>query len=245
MQRRDITWLVSGLILLGLLILGLILLLQRVQRQKRLISTQSGQLETMMKELHHRVKNNLQIVTSLLSLQGYRLQDQEAQEAIRLSQQRVQAMSFIHQRLYTSQESKFVNMEEYLTDLAVSLMTAYGFYRDTLDLQIHVTAKWLDVDKALPMGLIANEIITNALKYAYTEIENPALHIELATAPDSLLLTIRDNGIALNEKEWSATGGSFGKQLIASLCRQLNASQELRVDSGAVFTFTIPRDKAA
>lgn len=244
-QQKNIIYLTAGIVALILFLLALTFLLRRVQKQKSLITTQSDQLQTMMRELHHRVKNNLQIVTSLLSLQGYRLRDSEAQEAIRLSQQRVQAMSLIHQRLYTGKETKLVNMEEYLTDLAGSLITAYGYSTKTLALHLDIGNKWLDVDKALPLGLIANEIITNALKHAYHNVECPALDISLRTVGEKLTFTIRDNGGSLDTKEWSGAGGSFGKQLVATLCTQLNATQELALTGGTAFSFTLPHANAA
>jgi two-component sensor histidine kinase len=244
-QRKEILALVAGVVLLLLFLLGLFLLFGRVRRQHKLISRQSRQLEIMMKELHHRVKNNLQVVTSLLSLQSYRLKDEEALDAIRLSQQRVQAMSFIHQRLYAGEDTRMVNMEEYLRDLATSLITAYGYAAIDFDLQISVAGNWVDVDKALPMGLIANEIITNALKYAYTGSHRPALYIALSENKGHLTFSFKDNGGGWDEKQWQKAGSSFGKQLVASLCRQLNASEELTIAEGAAFVFTIPLEKAA
>lgn len=137
-------------------------------------------------------------------------------------------------------------MEEYLQDLARSLVMAYGYTDQDFDLQISVTKKWLDVDKALPMGLIANEIITNALKYAYTDNDHPSLHIELKEYNDKVQLILKDNGKGWDEKEWQQAGKkSFGKQLVASLCRQLNAIEELAIGEGAAFIFTIPLEKAA
>jgi len=244
-QEKNILFLTIGLLALMLFLIALALLLRRVHKQKDLITIQSSQLEVMMRELHHRVKNNLQIVTSLLSLQSYRLRDSEAQEAIRLSQQRVQAMSFIHQRLYAGTETKMVNMAEYLSDLANSLITAYGYSPKTLALHLDVSNKWLDVDKALPLGLIANEIVTNALKYAFSDVAHPALDISLTTTGDTLTLTIRDNGRSFDAAHWSGTGSSFGKQLISALCDQLNATQDITVTGGTAFIFIIPYTKAA
>lgn len=243
LQRKRIIVLVVGLSLVLLFSAGLFFLFRRVQRQKQLISEQSGQLEVMMRELHHRVKNNLQIISSLLSLQSYKLRDEEALEAIRLSQHRVQAMSFIHQRLYTADQSRMVNMQEYLEDLARSLVTAYGYSEHTLDLQIRVTRQWLDVDKALPLGLIANEVITNALKYAYGGERRPALCIEFVETREHLLFIVRDNGKGWDLQQWQQSSGSFGRQLVETLCRQLNATLQLNLKDGSVFTFTLPREK--
>jgi two-component sensor histidine kinase len=244
-QKEEILFLVSGIALLLLFLAGLFLLFRRVRRQKDLIARQSGELGIMMKELHHRVKNNLQVVTSLLSLQSYRLKDEEALDAIRLSRQRVQAMSFIHQRLYMGENSRSVDMEEYLSDLARSLIIAYGYVPEDFDLRLEVTGKWMDVDKALPLGLIANEIITNALKYAYTGHDRPSLHIRLTADKEGYLFLVKDNGCNWDEKQWLEANSSFGRQLVTSLCRQLNATEALTIDNGAIFTFIIPLEIAA
>ena len=219
----------------------------RVNAQKKIITSQSKKLQTMMKELHHRVKNNLQIVTSLLNLQAYRLNDDEAIAAIRQSRQRVHAMSLIHQRLYRTDVSAFVNMKEYLTDLAESLLSSYGYDRAGFDLQVSAQEELLDVDKLLLLGLIVNEIVTNALKYAYKDIASPSLHIDYAWREENIVLSITDNGKDWDGAKWQeegpdfGTGGSFGKQLVGNLCRQLKATQELTVGNGTRFTFIFPR----
>ena len=241
-QQKKIAVLIAGLVLLLLFSAGLFALFRRVRRQKQLITTQSGQMEVMMKELHHRVKNNLQIISSLLSLQSYRLKDEEALEAIRLSQQRVQAMSFIHQRLYTTDQVRMVNMKEYLNDLAQSLVTAYGYSEHTLDLDVQIARQWLDVDKALPLGLIANEITTNVLKHAFKGEQRPALSIGLADEGEHLLFTVKDNGREWDRRQWEQPGASFGRQLVETLCRQLKATQDLSYRNGSVFAFAIPKD---
>jgi two-component sensor histidine kinase len=244
-KNRQIRYLVGGLVLFGLLAGAMIWLYRRVNHQKHLITHQSQQMEVMMKELHHRVKNNLQIVSSLLSLQTYRMKDEESIAAIRESQQRVQAMSFIHQRLYKTDELTTVNVREYITDLTESLLASYGYDRGQFDLQITVENEMLDVDKALPIGLIVNEIVTNAFKYAYQNVKQPSLHITCTEKGNDINLTIKDNGTGLDEKIWKQSGGSFGKQLVTTLCRQLRAKQSLEVNNGTRFQFVIPKNMQA
>jgi len=244
-KNKEISYLGIGLALFALLAVTLLLLYRRVTKQKMLITQQSKQMETMMKELHHRVKNNLQIVSSLLSLQSYKLNDEEAIAAIRQSQQRVQAMSFIHQRLYKTEDLASVNIKEYITDLAESLMASYGYSHNNFDLKIFSDVELLDVDKALPLGLIINEIVTNAFKYAYKDVEQPLLQILLTGKENNLVLSIKDNGKEWNESNWKQEGGSFGRQLVSSLCRQLRARQELTMNNGTVFTFIIPAQMQA
>ena len=246
-RDRQILLLAAGLVAVFLIAGGLFWLYRRVTAQKKVITRQSQQLETMMKELHHRVKNNLQIVTSLLNLQAYRLNDDEAIAAIRQSQQRVYAMSLIHQRLYKTDASAFVNTKEYFTDLSESLLSSYGYDRDSFDLRVSAEEEWQDVDKVLVLGLIVNEIVTNAFKYAYKDIATPSLHIEYAGQGEHIALSITINGKDWNEDEWRQEGsplgkeGSFGRQLVTTLCGQLKATQQLTVGNGTRFTFIFPR----
>lgn len=234
-----------GLGIFVLLAIALVILYRRVQLQKRRIGLQSARLTTMMKELHHRVKNNLQIVSSLLSLQSYKTNDEKAVSAFRESQHRVQAMSLIHQRLYNTRNVMNVDMKEYLTDLARSLIASFGFRQEDFALRISVDKQRLDVDKALPIGLIVNEIITNAMKYAYTDVDSPQLFISLKEGNHHLVLTVRDNGSGMDLRSWKEETQSFGKQLINALSTQLRASQEVAVNNGTHFTLMIPTDTAA
>jgi len=246
-KNKQIFLLAAGLVAVFIIAGLLFWLYRRVNAQKKIITRQSKQLETMMKELHHRVKNNLQIVTSLLNLQTYRLNDDEAIDAIRQSQQRVHAMSLIHQRLYKTDLSAFVNMKEYFTDLCESLLSSYGFNRDRFDLRVSAQDELLDVDKVLLLGLIVNEIVTNALKYAYKGIASPSLYINYAGREENIILSITDNGKDWDGAQWRqegpdfGAGGSFGKQLVSTLCRQLKATQELTVGNSTRFTFIFPR----
>jgi two-component sensor histidine kinase len=240
-RNKQIVMLVAALAIFALLIAFMGWLYHRNRKQRQQITAQSKKLEIMMKELHHRVKNNLQIVSSLLSLQTYKVQDEEAVLVLKESQQRVQAMSFIHQRLYKTESLTAVNMKEYLTDLAESLVSSYGYNRDEFDLYISVEKEMLDIDKALPIGLIINELVTNSLKYAYSNIHRPSLYITLRQEEAKLVCSIKDNGIGIEEQQWKQKKNSFGKQLITALCKQLRAQQTLVVNAGTEFTITIPQ----
>jgi len=243
-QNRQIILLVTALVLFVAFAFCMILLYHRIKKQRQQIANQSKKLEVMMKELHHRVKNNLQIVSSLLSLQSYKVNDEEAVLVLKESQQRVQAMSFIHQRLYKTESLTVVNMKAYLTDLAESLVSSYGYNKDDFDLHLVVEKEMMDIDKALPIGLIINEIVTNALKYAYTNSNKPALHISLTEQENNIVCFIKDNGVGIDEQQWKKQKQSFGKQLITALCKQLRAQQNLVVNEGTGFTITIPKKAA-
>jgi two-component sensor histidine kinase/tetratricopeptide (TPR) repeat protein len=232
-------WLLAGVAgLLALLVAMFLLQNRRLQLQKKQIAEQSDRLQWMMKELHHRVKNNLQIVSSLLNLQSYRLKDEESISAIKESQLRVQAMSLMHQRLYQVEDVSMVNFKLYLDDLAETLMRAYGYGPDDFDLRIEVEEELLDVDTVMPMGLLVNEIITNSFKYAYKDVGRPSLTIHLGAGDKQLKLEIADNGPGMIESANNKNG--FGKKLISALTQQLKASYTLDVSKGTAYIFNIP-----
>lgn len=241
-QKTRLIWAsASGLIVVTLLLGTLFWLYQNIRQSRAKIQQQAEQLTLAMRELHHRVKNNLAIVSSLLKLQSNRLEDEKAVQAVRVGQQRVEAMSLIHQRLYRTDRVATVNMREYLTDLASSLMMAYGFQTDEFDLQIDIQEEELDVDVAMPLGLIVNELVTNAFKYAYATVQRPRLRIGLRNG-NGITLEVQDNGPGIEAADWQQLGprSSFGKRLITSLSEQLDGTLELVKQDGTLFRLHIP-----
>lgn len=210
-----------------------------VWQQNKKIRKQEGHLNYLMKELHHRVKNNLQIVSSLLNLQSARIDDPMAQKALTEGQHRIEAMSLIHQKLYQTKTTSRVNIQEFIAELSENLMHAYGYNADNFNLQLQIEVKELEADVAIPVGLILNEVVTNAFKYAYKNAADPALHITLQENGHKLQLTVADNGRELTEKAWRQSA-SFGRQLMQSLTQQLEGAMQLNCDAGSVFTFTFP-----
>jgi two-component sensor histidine kinase len=241
-QKTQLVWAsASGLIVVTLLLGTLFWLYQKIRRSRAQIQHQSEQLTLAMRELHHRIKNNLAIVSSLLKLQSNRLEDEKAVQAVRVGQQRVEAMSLIHQRLYQTDRVATVNMREYLADLASSLMLAYGYQADAFDLHIDMDEEELDVDVAMPLGLIVNELVTNAFKYAYANVQRPSLRIGLRNG-NGITLEVQDNGPGIETADWQQTGhrSSFGKRLIVSLSEQLDGRFELIKHNGTLFRLHIP-----
>ncbi|WP_040006385.1 sensor histidine kinase [Fibrisoma limi] len=234
-RQRQFIYLGVGSGLLIVLLGALIWQNNRIRRSRNLIRQQSDHLELLIKELHHRVKNNFALVSGLLNLQMHKA---PSEETMKTAQQRIEAMSLIHQRLYQTEHLTHVNFQEFLADLTASLLRAYGFQPDDINLTLDVDVVWLDVDRAIPLGLIANELITNTLKYAYRETDKPALRVALQENPN-LSLEIADNGPGFDPKSWQLSGGSFGKQLIKALTAQLNGHYELDTSSGTCFRLSI------
>jgi two-component sensor histidine kinase len=216
---------------------------QTITENTQRIQEQSNRLTLLMRELHHRVKNNLAIVSSLLSLQASRLLDAGAARAVREGQQRVEAMGLIHQRLYQTADVTTVDMTSYISNLAESLLAAYDYDDARFDLVLELELTALDVDRAVPLGLIINELVTNALKYAYAQVARPILRIRLTHAPgsaDGLLLEVEDNGPGIEESCWLAPDTSFGKQLIFALSEQMGGQLTLNNQPGAFFRLLVP-----
>ena len=196
-------------------------------------------IKLLMKELHHRVKNNLQIVSSLLSLQSFRIKDQAAIDAVREGQNRIEAMSLIHQRLYVQDNITQVNIKDFISDIAESLMLVYGYEKFNFDLKIIVTEELLDVDKAIPLSIIINELITNALKYAFKGVNKAELRISFFKKFETATLQITDNGIGIDLQAWKENDG-YGKDLVQTFTQQLDGQLTISIDYGTTFQIDFP-----
>ncbi len=212
---------------------------EKIAYDKREVAA-AQQIKLLMKELHHRVKNNLQIVSSLLSLQSFRIKDKIAADAVREGQHRIEAMSLIHQRLYTNENTTEVNIKEYVTDLAESLMQAYGYTNNNFILHLNIENELMNVDKAIPLSLIINELVTNAFKYAYANVATPTLAITLLKHQQDMQLVIADNGKGITMNDWQDKKDSYGKELVQTFTKQLNGIITITLNGGTVFHITFP-----
>lgn len=202
---------------------------------QQLITTQDKLLEEkewLVKEIHHRVKNNLQIVMSLLNTQAAYLHDADAVRAISESKHRMQAISLIHQKLYQSENMALIDMPTYIRELIAYLKDNFeSVQRIYFDLQIAPVQ--LDVSQAVPVGLILNEALTNAIKYAFGKNGQGAIIVSLLRALDSqLILSVSDNGQGFPPGFDVFTQGSMGTRLMETLAEQLEGTISIREDEG-------------
>ena len=201
--------------------------------------------ETLLQEIHHRVKNNLQVISSLLRLQSRQIRDQQALELFKESQNRVQAMALIHEKLYQSSNLAFIDFQEYITSLVGNLCRSYDIYRHAITFKVNVNQVSLAIDTAIPCGLIINELVTNSLKYAFPDNRDGEISISLESMHSGqFVLTISDNGVGLPENLDFRNTSSLGLQLVCRLCKQLEGRIELNQNQGTEFKITFTNAKS-
>jgi PAS domain S-box-containing protein len=195
----------------------------------------------LLKEIHHRVKNNLQIIHSLLNLQSGYIRDVKALEMFKECQNRVKSMAIIHEVLYQSKDLARVTFEDYIKSLGGNLFRAYGANSKPLELEIRVQEVMLDIDTAIPCGLIINELVSNSLKYAFTEGKKGKITIDMhPEGTDRLVLIVRDNGVGLPEGLDFRHTETLGMQLVNTLTEQLKGNLEVKRAEGTEFKITFP-----
>ncbi|MBE9011762.1 PAS domain S-box protein [Pseudanabaenaceae cyanobacterium LEGE 13415] len=205
--------------------------------------------EVMLKEIHHRVKNNLQVVSSLLKLQAGYIQDKRIIEVFKESQNRVSAMALIHEKLYQSEDLAKTHFSEYIHSLTTALFRSYSANSRAIQLNLNVQDVRLSIDTAIPCGLIINELVSNSLKYAFPSGETGSINIELHAQEEPLSDLIRyslivgDNGQGFPPDLDFRNTKSLGLQLVCTLIRQLRGEINLSDESGVCFTITFCEQK--
>ena len=195
--------------------------------------------EVLLKEIHHRVKNNLQIISSLLNLQSSSIEDSRILEILNSCENRVLSMAIVHEQLYHSSNLAQLDFAAYLEDLTSNLLISYNINPDAIKLSINVDKFLIDVDTAIPIGLIVTELVTNALKYAFPTGRAGEIKINFQ-AEEQLILSISDDGVGFPEDfDWRNTD-SLGLQIVDALTNQLQASIELDQSNGTEFKIKIP-----
>ncbi|MCI4669223.1 MAG: tetratricopeptide repeat protein [Bacteroidia bacterium] len=213
-----------------------------LSNQKEEIEQKNAQNELLLKEIHHRVKNNLEVVSSLLELQSAQLEDDAMRSTMLQSQSRVQSMGIIHQKLYQGANLSSIEMKEYFQNLGEYLLDAFDAH-ERINIQVDMESLDLDIDTAVPIGLIVNELLTNSLKYAFPEGRVGKIEISLMPMSDQkLFLNVFDDGIG-KKRGMPAQGSGFGGQLIHLLTRQLNGSIHESNAEGTQFSFELERVK--
>jgi PAS domain S-box-containing protein len=192
--------------------------------------------EVLLQEIHHRVKNNMQVISSLLNLQSSSVDNPQALEMLQDSQQRVRSMALIHEKLYRSDNLARIDFAEYINDLTSTLFHSYNAHRKGITLALQADNVFLGLDQAVPCGLIINELLSNALKHAFPNRQGGEIRIGLhLTEPQQVTLTIADNGAGFPADLDFRKTDSLGLQLVNTLVNQLDGTIEIEVDQGTRF----------
>ena len=207
---------------------------------ERQVKLALNEKEILLKEVHHRVKNNLQVVSSILNLQSAYVEDENILMILSESQNRIKSMSFIHEALYQTKDFSNIDFKEYILNLSNNLIHSYQIYGDLVDLVLNVEKVLLNLDQAIPCGLIVNELFSNALKYAFEPNKTGSITIALThNNKDEIRLIVKDNGKGLpNNFDFRKTE-SLGLQLVTTLVEQIDGTVNCETKKGKGTAFII------
>ncbi|HEX7670055.1 MAG TPA: PAS domain S-box protein [Polyangiaceae bacterium] len=215
---------------------------ERVRERTAELSATIQEREVLLQEIHHRVKNNLQIISSLVNLQLRQLSDASGRSALLECQTRIQTIALIHEKLYQFKDYSRVPFSEYVRSLAGSVLDATGVAPGVISLRFEVDAVSLTLEQAIPCGLILNELITNAIKHAFPGERRGTMTVILRKQENRILLAVGDDGVGMGVIEAPAASSSLGMQLVKTLVQQLDGELEITRNQGTWFRITFPLD---
>jgi PAS domain S-box-containing protein len=199
------------------------------------IAASLNEKEILLKEIHHRVKNNMQVISSLLSLQARQMKDAGSREAIRESQNRVMSIALVHEKLYQSKNLSRIHYDDYLKIIGENLLQSYGIPAGKVILDIRADAMVLPISKAIPVSLIINELVSNSLKYAFPQERTGTISIDFRRAGRHHTLIVKDDGVGLPVKIVLETIETLGLQLVNSLVAQIQGTLSLHRENGTEY----------
>ncbi|MDK2976137.1 MAG: hypothetical protein PWP06_612 [Candidatus Marinimicrobia bacterium] len=208
----------------------------RRKKTEEKITRDLKEKEVLLKEIHHRVKNNLQIISSLLNMQIRYINNEDYKEILRESQNRIKSMALIHERLYKSDDLTHISFEEYVRKVVSYLLASYESGHKNINFIYDIEDVALPINQAIPLGLIVNEIISNSIKYAFKNTSKPIIYISLHKKESRFEMVIRDNGCGLNLSEKMEHSKTMGIHLIKTLTDQLHGTLDMESDQGLTYT---------
>ncbi|MFA4878418.1 MAG: histidine kinase dimerization/phosphoacceptor domain -containing protein, partial [Methanoregula sp.] len=213
------------------------------ERKKMSVQIEASLIEkeALLKEVHHRVKNNLQIIASILNLQIRKIDEPTTIEALKDCQGRVRSMALVHEHLYRGKDLSHVDLGNYIRALGTVLFTSYDARERGARFELDIHDIYVDANTAIPLGLISNELITNSLKYAFKEKEDGKVSITATEDRATLIFVVADNGPGIPEHITLENQATLGLQLVSSLTDQLNGTVTIDRTAGTKFVITFPK----
>ncbi len=211
-------------------------MIETIEHSSKTLQDSLEEKEVLLREIHHRVKNNMQIITSLLNLQSAYISDKKTVEMFKESQNRIRTMALIHEKLYKSKDLAKIDLKEYLRSLTTDLIQSYGEKVGRITFKVDAEDISLGIDTAIPCGLIINELISNALKYAFPDNRKGEIRVAFHRNKGKVELIVADNGVGLPENINLESAESLGLRLVSILVRdQLHGTVHLERDGGTEF----------
>lgn len=221
----------------GVLIMSIVRDITERRRAEELIKASLREKEALLKEIHHRVKNNLQVTSSLLRLQSSYIQDPETLEMFAESQNRIRSMALVHEKLYKSSDLSRINFSEYIDSLVGLLFRSFGVNPGRVTLKQNKEPLFLSIESAVPCGLIVNELVSNCMKHGFPGEKYGEIYVALESpAADDFLLKVKDNGIGLPANFSLDSTETLGLQLVKTLVNQLNGTIQIDSQNGTTFS---------
>ncbi len=216
---------------------------QQLEGAASSIRTASEEKNVLMQEIHHRVKNNLQMVSSILTLQTSKIEDRKVRELLKNAQSRVDTISLIHKKLYESESLAEINVNDYIQQQIKDLMFHFPERSQHVDIQFDIASNiLLDIDRSIHLALLLNELIVNALIHAFPDSRAGAIRIQFHPDPEnSYLLMVSDNGIGLPKNMQLEKSTSTGMRVIMRLVKQLEGAVKVAHSPGTSYQITFPR----
>lgn len=199
--------------------------------------------EILLKEVHHRVKNNLQVISSILNLQSSYVNDESTLTILRESQDRIKTMSIIHESLYQANDFSEINFSQYIVSLSKNLVHSYGILDSFVETKFKIDNVSLSLDLSIPCGLIINELVSNALKYAFKGRKKGKLNISLLLSSGVVTIIVADNGVGIPKSLNIKETNTLGLQLVTTLVEQIDAELKLETTKGTTFTITFKQNQ--
>ena len=224
-------------------VIGRVWTFRDITRQKEmetLIVKSLREKEILLKEIHHRVKNNMQVISSLLYMQSKITDDEKTKNILIESQNRIKSIALVHESLYQSPNLDNIDYIDYLRKIARYLFESFNITSDRIIFTITGEKVYLDIDKAIPCSLILNEMISNSLKYAFPDNQKGTIQIDVRSGTHNVIIIYTDNGVGIPEHITLDNTGTMGLQLINGLTNQLKGTVELEREHGTVYKITFP-----
>lgn len=235
----------GGVVIASFIIIGWVIILRRrVDSKTSEIQHSLKEKDVLLREIHHRVKNSLSIVSGLLELQLESTNSKEARSVLQNSQSRIHSVALIHEKLYQTESLSDIELDNYIRELVEAIHGTFNDYKKDVVLSFDLEKVELDIDRVIPCGLLINELVVNAFKHAFSIGKKGTLHFNLKTQNENILLTVSDNGPGLPKRFEQNKDESLGTMLIDTFAAQLDGQMEIETNSkGTSFIFTFPKNQ--